>query len=227
MSAVVMIMKFVGVVCACALVVSIDAIANNGKQPLILFFTDPTTKVQSQLAMRDANGDGCWDQLLSRSANGAEVLHLVFDGYCNASFNATLQVRLIDGSLESDSFVIALYDATVKQTLGLLLKDAGTNHVAYIPSIQQNVNRKNIATAKSIGIQMSVSGESAVIAVPDDMAASVMLVQPNGESTALFTGELNSGNTTFSLPAAIVAGTYVLSVETEIGTQSVAFTLQR
>ena len=222
-----MTMKFASIVCICVLVFSVKAVANSDKQPLVLTLTDPTTKVQSQLALRDSNGDGCWDQLVSRSANGAEVLHLVFDGFCNASLNATLQVRLIDGSLESDSFVIALYDAVAKQTLGLLLKDAGATHVAYIPGIQQKANRKDIASSKSIGIQMSVSGESAVIAVPDDVTASVTLVQPNGESTALFTGELNSGNTTFSLPAAIVAGAYVLSVETEIGTQSVAFTLQR
>lgn len=209
----------------CLATLSVLAHAGNGKNPYTLTVTDPVTKVNSQGVISDSDNDGCWDIITGQSANGATFSCHVIDGQCNGALNGATEVTLIDGSLESASYVIALRDPVSKQTLGLLLKDAGSAAVSFIPGIRQGKDSQS--TVENIGIQMSVGGELAVIAVPDHTNASVKLVQTNGESTALYNGELATGNTTISLPPTASTGAYILSVVTDSGTQSVAFTLQR
>lgn len=208
-------------------VTAIPVVAGSGKQPFALTVTDPVSKVECKAVLRDVDGNGCWDEISGHSPSGAAFSSHVLDGQCNVAIKPSLQVKLIDGSLESSSYVIALFDEAAQQTIGLLLKDASSQHVDFIPSLHSSEGKGAQASVENIGIQMSVGGERAVIAVPDDMNASVSLVQSNGESTALFSGELVSGNTTIALPSTITSGEYTLSVVTDKGTQSVSFTLQR
>lgn len=198
--------------------------AGSTKEPANLIVLDPVTGLQSKGTIIDTDADGCWDQITGQSANGAGYAHHVIDGMCNKGIPKECTARVVSGSIETTEYVIEVLDSRSNRAVGMLIKDADADHVAYIPGVWVHGTPEQPST---IGIQMSVDGDLAVIAVPNLTEASVSLVQSNGTTMPLFAGALAEGNTTIALPTNISTGAYTLSVTTDLGSQSVSFTLQR
>ncbi|MCO6465250.1 MAG: hypothetical protein J5I53_01415 [Bradyrhizobiaceae bacterium] len=210
-------------------VLATAAYAGGTKQPLPLHVTDPTSRVQSEGVIRDTDGDGCWDEVSGTSASGARFSYRVVDGLCHSTLQASLKATIVSGSLEADEYAITITEIGTDKVVGVLIKDRDTRNVAFIPSSVTLAPSKSLTTETpaAIGIQMSVDGDQALIAVPKSTEASVKLVHADGQAVPLYVGELSRGMTTITLPADVNSGEYVLSVVTDRESQSVAFTLQR
>jgi hypothetical protein len=181
-------------------------------------------------SLRDTDADGCWDVISGRTASGSTFAYDIIDGQCNGMERGQVKAQVVTGSIESGEFTIMLVDALQNATIAVLIKDQESSSAYFIPRLMQDeVTYGTLDYHYSpIGLQMSVAGDQAHIVVPDRMTAAVNLMQTeSGKTLSIFDGQLDAGTTTITVPSTVASGAYVLTVVTDRGTQTVAFTLQR
>ncbi len=213
-----------------ALCTTLCCTAAQTKAPLDIQIADTRLQHAAVGSIHDTDGDGCWDIIRGNSASGASFTHLLIDGQCtNGTVTEDIQALLVEGALDSESYEIVMRSTRTFSSVATLIKDADKAFAILVPGRTSPDNPAgSIQQPSVVGIQMSITGDEALIAVTDGVNAAVSITQADGStSLELFEGELRKGTNSISVPTSVRAGAYVLSVVTDRGTESINFTLQR
>ncbi len=211
----------------CVLAVSVRLTAAEIKQSVEVQVLNSAGR-NTRIELVDQNADSCWDRVIVRTTNGIQRELYLVDGLCGAPIAAiNLKAEVRSGSLEDGDFEVAIIADGSNEIVGTLYYDESDTPVTFIPSVhytQRVVQRDRLP----IGVQMSINGDRAVVAVAENVHATVHLVQTDsGKTIPLFNGTLNQGTTMMAMPEAITSGAYIFMIATDRGSGSLAFTVQR